>query len=285
MTLAAQSFGTASHPAILLLMGSTASMLGWPDELCLELAAQGFFVVRYDNRDTGLSSTYPPGPPTYAVEDMTGDLLAVMDAYGVGQAHLVGMSLGGLIAQIAALSSPSRVMTLTLIGSEPLGWDGEPLPHIVPAFLDHFSKLAGMDWSDGPRVRAFLLKVEQLCAGSGRPFDAVAAGARVDAVMTRSPNLASAFNHGMVQLRDDWTGRFREIKQPTLVVHGEEDSILPVENGHALFHGIPGARLLVLPGVGHELPPEVIGKIVVTGWLRSQRTADGQHAPLSTAHR
>ncbi len=261
-TIATQSFGTPTDPAVVLNMGATASMLGWPDEMCHALAGRGLFVVRYDNRDTGLSTTYPPGAPPYAVEEMAADLVAVLDAYGIGQAHVAGMSLGGLIAQVAALSTPERVATLTLIGSEPLGWDGESLPHIAPAFMDHFAKLAGLDWSDADAVRAFLLGVERLCAGSGRPFNEARAGVYVEAVMARSPNLANAFNHGLVQLRDDWAGRFREIAQLVLVIHGEEDPILPLPNGKALATDIPGARLMVLPGVGHELPSEVIPAIV-----------------------
>lgn len=260
--IAAESFGRSTDPAVVLVMGATASMLGWPDEMRQALAAHGLFVVRYDNRDTGLSTTYPPGAPPYAVEDMAGDLVGVLDAYGIGQAHVVGRSLGGLIGQVTALSHPARVATLTLIGSEPLGWDGPPLPHIAPAFMDHFATLAGLDWSDADAVRTFLLGVERLCAGSGRPFDEARARAYVDAVMTRSPNLVSAFNHGLVQLRDDWTGRFREITQPVLVIHGAEDPILPLANGEALAAGMPGARLLVLPGIGHELPAKAVPAIV-----------------------
>lgn len=261
-TIATESFGAPTDPAVVLSMGATASMLGWPDELCHALAARGLFVVRYDNRDVGLSATYPPGAPPYAVEDMAADLVGVLDAYGIGRAHVVGMSLGGLIGQVAALTSPDRVATLTLIGSEPLGWDGEPLPHVAPAFMDHFAALAGLDWSDEEAVRAFLLGVERLCAGSGRPFDEARARAYVDAVVARSPSLASAFNHGLVQVHGDWTGRFRAIARPVLVIHGEDDPILPLPNGEALASGIPGARLVVLPGVGHALPPEAIPTVV-----------------------
>lgn len=168
----------------------------------------------------------------------------------------MGLSLGGLIGQVAALSAPGRVASLSPIGSEPLGWDGEPLPHIAPAFMEHFATLPALDWSDAEAVRAFLLGVERLCAGSGRPFDEARARAYVEAVMARSPNPASAFNHGMVQLRGDWTGRFREIARPVLVIHGEEDPILPLPNGEALVAGIPDARRVVLPRTGHELPPE-----------------------------
>jgi pimeloyl-ACP methyl ester carboxylesterase len=261
-TLAAQSFGVPNDPAVILVMGATASMLGWPDALCRGLAAHNLFVVRYDHRDTGLSTTYPPGTPPYAVEDLAVDLLAVLDAYGKDKAHVVGMSLGGLIAQVAALSFPQRVQTLTLIGSEPLGWDGEPLPHIQPAFLDHFAALAKLDWTDADKVRKFLLEVERLCAGPGHTFDAGRAQAKVDAVMKRSCNLASSFNHGAVQLRNDWRGRFRDIAQPTLVIHGEEDPILPVQNGKTLASSIFNSRLKILPGVGHELPQQFFGDII-----------------------
>ncbi len=193
---------------------------------------------------------------------MVADLLTVMDAYGIEHAHLVGMSLGGLIAQIAARTTPDRVTGLTLIGSEPLGWDGEALPHIAPVFLEHFATLANLDWSKPQLVRDFLMNAERLCAGSGQPFDFERANARVEAVMSHSPQLASAYNHGWVQLRDDWTGQYRQITKPTLVIHGEDDPILPIENGEALASGIPGARLLVLPGVGHELPVRVMHTLV-----------------------
>jgi pimeloyl-ACP methyl ester carboxylesterase len=154
------------------------------------------------------------------------------------------------------------VITLTLIGSEPHGWDGEALPNITPVFLDHFAGLEQLDCSSDDQVRAFLFKIEQLCAGSGRPFDAGRALARVNAVMARSPRLASAFNHGAAQLRGDWSGRFRGITQPTLVIHGEDDPILPVQNGKALASGIRGARLVTLAGVGHELPRQSLPVIV-----------------------
>lgn len=259
--LATEHFGSEGRAAILLVMGATASMLGWPERLIEELAERGFFVVRYDHRDTGLSTTYPAGAPDYVVEDMVDDLAAVLDGYALGRAHIVGMSLGGLICQAFALMQPDRVQSLTLIASEPLGWDGDPLPHIAPEFLEHFAELSDLDWSDKVSVREFLLEIERLCAGSGHPFDVEGAKSRVHAVLARSPHLASAFNHGMVQLRDDWSGRFRDIAHPTLIIHGEDDPILPPENGKALASGIRGARLLLLPGVGHELPSQVLVQI------------------------
>jgi pimeloyl-ACP methyl ester carboxylesterase len=98
-----ESFGDPTSPAILMIMSATASMLWWPDQLCRSLAATGRFVVRYDNRDTGQSTTQEPGPPRYTMDDMADDAVAILDGYGIGEAHLVGMSLGGMIAQLAAL--------------------------------------------------------------------------------------------------------------------------------------------------------------------------------------
>lgn len=252
--IATQSFGSPADPALLLAMGATASMLGWPDELCIALAERGFFVIRFDHRDTGQSTTLPPGQADYSVEDMAADVIAVMDAYGRDRAHLMGMSLGGYISQMLALQHPERVLSLTLVASEPLGWDGPPLPHISQAFLDHFSGFGALDWSDREAVTGFLLRSEELCAGSGQPFDGPRVRARIGQVLARTDSPASMFNHGALTTREDWTGRFRAIARPVLVLHGEEDPVLPVENGRALAEGIADSGLLVLPGMGHELP-------------------------------
>jgi pimeloyl-ACP methyl ester carboxylesterase len=176
-------------------------------------------------------------------------------------AHLVGMSLGGYIAQMLALTAPGRVASLTLIGSEPLGWDGGPLPHISDAFLAHFAALGALDWTDRAAVAAFLVETDRLCVGSGRPFEADAARARAMRVLDRTDSPVSMFNHATAAVRQDWTGRFRDIACPVLVIHGAEDPILPVANGQAIAEGISGAELLVLPGVGHELPPQLFAML------------------------
>ena len=258
--LATESFGDPADPAVLLLMGATASMLGWPDALCEGLAERGLFAIRFDHRDTGASTTGPPGSADYTVEDMGADSLAILDGYGVDRAHLVGMSLGGFIAQMLALIAPGRVRSLTLIGSEPLGWDGPPLPHISDSFLAHFGALGTLDWTDRNGVESFLVESERLCAGPRHPFDATAARVRVRQVLSRTGSPASMFNHASVGVRDDWTGRFRHIARPVRVIHGEADPILPLPNGRALADGVSGASLTVLAGVGHELPaPEIPG--------------------------
>ncbi len=167
-----ERFGIVTDPAIILVMGATASMIRWPVALCTRIASHCFQVIRFDHRDTGQSTTAPFGAASYAVEDMAGDVLAIMEAYGLQQAHLVGMSLGGYISQMLAVEHPERISSVTLFASEPLGWDGAPLPHISDALMAHFAGLASLDWSDTDAVRAFLLDIERLCAGSGKPFDA-----------------------------------------------------------------------------------------------------------------
>lgn len=262
VSLTTQAFGRSDDPAILLVMGATASMLGWPDEFCEALAASGHFVIRFDHRDTGQSTTVPPGTAAYAVEDLAGDAIAIFDAYGLGSAHVAGMSLGGYIAQMLAVEHPERVASLTLIGAEPLGWDGEPLPHISEAFLDHFAALGTLDWSDRRAVADFLVRSEQLCAGTAVPFDEGRERARVERVLSRTDSPASMFNHGALTTRDDWTGRFREIACPVLILHGELDPILPVDNGKAIAAGIAGASIEVLPGIGHEIPSPIVPEVV-----------------------
>jgi pimeloyl-ACP methyl ester carboxylesterase len=264
ITLATESFGDSDNQAMLLVMGATASMRGWPDELCIALAAQGLFVIRYDHRDTGQSTTVAPGTADYTVEDLASDALAVLEGYGQENAHLVGMSLGGYICQMLAVEHPGKVLSLTLIASEPLGWDGAPLPNISQQFLDHFADLATLDWADHSAVANFLAESERLCAGTATPFDESRARIYVDRVLARTDGIASMFNHGTLDVRKDWSGAYRRIGNRVLVVHGSDDPILPIENGQSICAGIPGARFERLETVGHELPVPLIPHIAET---------------------
>ncbi|WP_229449329.1 alpha/beta fold hydrolase [Nitratireductor sp. B36] len=252
--IATQAFGSPDDPALIMVMGATASMLGWPDELCDALANRGFYVIRFDHRDTGQSTTVQPGEARYAVEDMAADVVGVMDSYGLDSAHLLGMSLGGYISQIVALTVPDRVRSLTLLASEPLGWDGPALPGISQEFLDHFGKLASLNWANTAETTEFLLGNEQLSAGSGQNFNEPYMRRRIAQILARTSSPASMFNHATLTTRHDWTGRFRDISVPVLIIHGAEDPILPVENGEALAAGIAGSKLIVMDGVAHELP-------------------------------
>lgn len=252
--ITAETFGTPDDDAIVLVMGATASMLWWPTELCETLARAGFRVVRYDHRDTGRSTTGHPGHADYAAEDLTADLIGVLDALDIGTAHLVGMSLGGYISQIAALRYPDRVRSLTLIGSEPLGATDE-LPGIDDKFMTHFAGMGELDWSDDAAVEEFLVEIGRLSAGTTERFDEIGTRERVRAEIARATNIASAFNHAMVATTDDWTDAVDRIAKPTLVIHGANDPILPLPNGQAIAEHIEGAQFHALDDAGHELNP------------------------------
>ena len=148
-------------------MGATFSMHGWPEELITALDGHGLYVIRFDHRDTGQSSTVPLGQATYTVLNRMEDTLALLGAYGL-PAHLVGMSLGGVIAQMFTVRHPERVDTVTLISSEPLGWDAPLLPYISQVFLDG---LTNIDWCDPHAMAQSLMQSERLSAGSGEGFD------------------------------------------------------------------------------------------------------------------
>ena len=138
--IATEAFGNPAHPPVLLIMGVMASMLWWPEEFCERLAGQGRYVIRYDNRDTGLSTKYEPGEPPYTLDDMADDAVRVLDGYGIGAAHVVGMSLGGMIAQLAALKHPARVLSVTAISTSPIGTDTSHLPQMTQAYMEHSAK-------------------------------------------------------------------------------------------------------------------------------------------------
>lgn len=260
--LAIERFGNPDHPALVLVMGATASREWWPVALCEGLAARNLFVIRYDSRDTGQSPTCPPGAPDYGLNDLADDILGVMDSVGLTSAHVMGMSLGGFLAQMAALNAPDRVRKLVLFASEPLGWTGPALPGIADGFLDLFAETASLDWSDVDAVVAFRLPLMRFCAGSAYPFDSRACEALIRTEHARALNPASAFNHGGLQMTGSWADAATRIGQPTLVIHGTEDPILPIANGRALAGTIKGAELVVLDGVGHEIPPLLVQDLV-----------------------
>lgn len=252
VTLASQCFGDSSGHPVVLIMGATASMLWWPEPLCERLAAAGNHVIRYDHRDTGESTSTALGDVRYRVEDLVDDLIAVLDVHGLESAHLVGMSLGGYIAQIAALAHPDRVRSLTLIASEPLG--GIPdSGGIDPAFMEHFATMEHLDWSDRDQVAAFMVGIARLSTGAGRTFDADAAARRVVAEIDRAESIESAFNHSMISADESWNGRLNEIDVPVLVIHGSDDPIIPVANAHVIAAQARDARTVILDGAGHEL--------------------------------
>ncbi|MER9264680.1 alpha/beta fold hydrolase [Mesorhizobium sp. M0410] len=259
--IVSQTFGDPAHPAVLLIMGAMASMLWWPEAFCRKLAGEGRFVIRYDNRDTGRSTKYAPGEPPYTFDDMADDAIRVLDDHGIRKAHMVGMSMGGMIAQLVALKYPSRVTLLTVISSSPLGIDTSHLPGTTEAYRRHSAEGAKVDWADRGQVVDFIVKDAHALTGAAHSFDEQRTRAFVEQDYDRSGGFLSVTNHFMLKSGEDgsgedWTGRLRDMKIPLLVIHGTDDPIFPVEHGAALADAVAGARLLRIEGGGHELHPD-----------------------------
>ncbi|MER8564865.1 alpha/beta fold hydrolase [Mesorhizobium sp. M0924] len=259
--IVSQTFGDPGDPAILLIMGAMASMLWWPEALCKKLAGERF-VIRYDNRDTGLSTKYTPGEPPYTFDDMADDAVRVLDSCGIGKAHVIGMSIGGMIAQRLVLKHPLRIISLTVISSSPVGIDTSHLPGTTEAYMEHSADGAKVDWSDRDQVIGFVVKDARAIASTAHPFDEKAMRAFVQQDYDRSGGFLSATNHFMLKSCEDLKGRLREIKVPLLVIHGTSDPIFPVEHGAALADAVAGGRLVRVEGGGHELHPDDWGTIV-----------------------
>lgn len=256
-----ESFGDPADPAILMIMGATASMLWWPDEFCRSLAAAGRFVIRYDNRDTGRTTTAAPGEPGYTIDDMADDALAIMDSYGLADAHLVGMSLGGMIAQLVALKEPGRVKSLTLIATSAFDEDDPELPPMDRALQEHFGKMAALDWRDREAVVAFHAESFRISAGRQSAFDEARARDLAAREFDRALNPQSAMNHAMLGGGEAFAGRLGEIAVPALVIHGKHDPILSFEHGRKLAQKLPRSRMVALDA-GHELNERDWGRIV-----------------------
>ena len=255
VALFSESVGDRNAPAVLLIMGAMASGVWWPEAFCARLAARGRFVIRYDHRDTGRSTSYSPGEPGYSVETLADDALTVLDAYGIDQAHLVGMSLGGYLGQLVALKAPQRVLTLTLVASERLALTDPALPGMDPKVVAYHTQAGGIDWTDRRAVLEYQVGAWRLLAGSAHPFDEEGIRALAAADFERTPNQLAPFNHAQLGDATGWVGRLDEITAPALIIHGTEDPVLPYAHGLALHAGLRGSRLLTLPGTGHELHP------------------------------
>ena len=248
--LCTEPFGDPADPPILLIMGTGASMLWWEEGFCLMLADRGRFVIRYDQRDTGRSVTYPPGRPGYTGSDLDADAVGVLDAYGIPAAHLVGVSAGGGCAQLLALASADRVRSLVLISTSPAVAAGRALPSPTGAFM-RFVAAAEVDWSDPESVIDYLVGYSRVLAGDRRPFDETAARELARREVERARDFAAAQNHDALQDDGQTLAALSSITAPTLVIHGAADPMFPLEHGQALANEIPGARLLTLDGAGH----------------------------------
>ena len=261
--LCTESFGDPSDPAVLLIMGATAAMVWWDADFCRQLAGEGRFVIRYDHRDTGRSTTYPPGEPGYTLPDLAADALGVLDAYGVERAHVVGMSMGGILTQILGIAHPDRVRSLTLVATLPHGPDDESIPQPMPEdLMAHVTRGATLDFADRASTVDFMVHGWRLLGGGGRSFDELRVRRLAELDYDRAANLACMYNHSVMEAGDFWRHRLGEITAPTVVVHGTDDIAVPFVYGEILAKEIPEAALVVLDGAGHEVHPDDWATIV-----------------------
>ena len=275
-----EAIGDPSDPAILLISGSGASMDWWEDEFCERLAAGRRLVIRYDHRDTGRSVTYEPGAPGYTSDDLVLDAVGVQDAVGVGRAHVVGISMGGALAQLLALEHPDRVASLTLISTSPSGPDTD-LPGMPEEAAARFAAVAEPDWSDRDAVVDHLVQLARAAAGTARPFDEESFRPVAERVVDRTTNMQSTLtNHDILEGGERWRERLPGLDLPALVIHGTDDPVLPYPHGEALSREIPGAELLTLEGDRPRAPPGHLGRrgagdpgahVDLSRWSRSWR--------------
>jgi pimeloyl-ACP methyl ester carboxylesterase len=249
--LCTEPFGDPDNPPILLIMGVGASMLWWDVDFCRRLAAGDRYVIRYDHRDTGRSTAFPPGNPGYTGAALITDALAVLDGYGIPAAHLVGLSAGGAIAQRVALDHAERVCSLVLVSTSPAVPGTQALPPPTEAFGQFFAT-AQVDWTDRESVIRYHVDYWRALAGD-RPFDEPACRELVRRDLARARDFAAAQNHDLIADGGPSHRALSSISIPTLVVHGTADPMFPFPHGLALAEQIPSARLLPLDGAGHGI--------------------------------
>jgi pimeloyl-ACP methyl ester carboxylesterase len=260
-----ETFGESNNTPLLLVMGLGAQMISWDEEFCSQLAERGFRVIRYDNRDSGLSTklesagepdllaAFGGSPnPAYALDDLADDAVGLLDALGIGAAHIVGASMGGFIAQLIALNHPDRALSLTSIMSGPGGRDAVPPK---PEGAEVLTTLP-------PDTREERIEhgvwFRRVLNGSSDPFDEVAETRRSERAYDRSYYPVGTGRQLVAILAAE--GRLKRLSRlniPTLVIHGADDVLVPVENGRSVAAAVPGAQLLEFDGMGHNLPKRV----------------------------
>jgi pimeloyl-ACP methyl ester carboxylesterase len=257
--LCVETFGERTDPPLLLIAGGASAMDWWEDEFCRRLGAGGRFVIRYDHRDTGRSTSFPAGAPPYSHVDLTNDALGLLDALGVTRAHIVGLSLGGGVAQRIAVEHPDRLLSLTLMSTSPgpaaEAEDAEPV-ETEPA--------EAVDWSDRRVAVGHLVADIRDCGG---PFTADEPHLRrlAERVFDRTRDMAaSQINHWLAGGGPPIRAGLRTISAPTLILHGTVDPLIAMDDAEALAREIPGARLVKLEGIGHEHPPAAVWNQIVT---------------------
>src|SRR5919109_3393044 len=257
-----ETFGDPSDPALLLTMGLATQMLGWHEDFCGELARRGFHVIRYDNRDVGRSQIMTGRVPStlqlllrdkraasYTLEDMAADGIGVLDHLEIERAHVMGASMGGMIAQTMAARFPARILSLvSMMSNTGARWSGQPSPRLYHVLLKNPPRDRA-----GYQEHAVWVFKKIGSPGFERDDDALRriAGMSFDRGINpagTARQLAAIIHSG------DRTPLLRTITAPTLVIHGDKDRLVPPSGGRATARAIPGARLLLIRGMGHDIP-------------------------------
>jgi pimeloyl-ACP methyl ester carboxylesterase len=255
--LGVEHFGDPAAPLVLCAGGTT--MLSWPDPLCESLAHGGRHVVRYDLRDSGASVTVDPEAPAYTLRDLAADAAALARELDDRPAHLAGIGVGGMVAQVAVLDHPDAFSALTLAGTRPVapGPVDDDLPDHDAATMERLFSRSLPDWPDRDAVTEYAAEGAEIL-GNDPAATRAAAGRIWDRTPSTLPAVQMSNQLGTVFGRLDCTPRWRErlaeLALPTLVVHGGRDPFFPVGNGEALAREIPGARLLVLDHASTTIP-------------------------------
>ncbi|QLA18844.1 alpha/beta fold hydrolase [Desulfolutivibrio sulfoxidireducens] len=278
ITIHYECFGPPGCETILLIAGLGAQMIRWSVPFCQEMAARGFRVIRFDNRDAGLSTHFGECPAPefgalsealaqgrqpeapYTLHDMTEDAIGLLDALSIERAHLVGRSMGGMIAQLAASEHPLRVMSLTSIMSS----TGNPsLPGSAPDVMTMLTRQAPNPFVDEAGFAAHSLAFARRIASPGYPFDETANRALILEEVTRAYD-PSGFGRQIaaIAVTGDIRSRLSKITVPTLVVHGADDPLVPLAAGKDTATSIYGAEFMVIEGMGHDLPPALYEMVV-----------------------
>jgi len=285
ISLCYETFGAPGDPPLLLIMGLGMQMIGWPEEFCEQLASRGFHVVRFDNRDSGRSTRMRGRPPTlgqllrrrirplpYTLSDMAGDAAGLLRELRLAPAHVVGASMGGMIAQTLAAQHPAEVRSLVSIMSNTGDrWRGQPAlgiyryllrqaPRDRDGFVEHMARIFSAIGSPG--FPHDLDRVRELAGRSyDRGHDPAAAGRQLGAIVASG----------------DRTAELRRIAAPALVIHGAKDRMVRPSGGKATARAIPGARLVLVDGMGHDLP-EAAWPQLIDAIAEHAHSADGARA-------
>jgi pimeloyl-ACP methyl ester carboxylesterase len=285
------SFGSEDAEPILLISGLGAQMIRWPVPFCRALTSRGYRVIRFDNRDAGLSTHLNEAPVPdlasvaaalargeapnvpYTLRDMAGDTIGVLDRLSIAQAHIVGRSMGGMIAQLVASEHPHRLLSLTSIMS---GSGNPENPPPAPEVMALLISRCPHPSEDEAGFLAHRMAFSRLISGRGYPFDEVAQRIDILAEVSRAYD-PTGFGRQIAAIAatGDCRALLSKIDVPTLVVHGSDDPLIPLEAGKDTAANIRGADLLVVQGMGHEIPSplyETVAAAIVNNARRANIT-------------